>query len=110
MMNRELGNELQGCCFCISVFHVQFSVPRSPVSLSRKRSCLAAMTKTTCVLALLFSSGGCSGPAPRETAPVEWIQSGAGGRGFVFGSSGRRFTPWGFNYDHDERERLLEDY
>ena len=25
-------------------------------------------------------------------------------------SSGRRFTPWGFNYDHDEKGRLIEDY
>src|SRR5262245_37016417 len=31
-------------------------------------------------------------------------------RGFVLESTGRAFTPWGFNYDHDERGRLLEDY
>lgn len=41
---------------------------------------------------------------------MERIQCGADGRGFFFASSGRRFTPWGFNYDHDENERLLEDY
>jgi YHS domain-containing protein len=29
--------------------------------------------------------------------------------GFVT-ESGRPFTPWGFNYDHDEAGRLLEDY
>jgi hypothetical protein len=31
------------------------------------------------------------------------------GRGFAT-DTGSRFTPWGFNYDHDETGRLLEDY
>jgi len=31
-------------------------------------------------------------------------------RGFVLEPSGRKFTPWGFNYDHDETGRLIEDY
>ncbi len=30
--------------------------------------------------------------------------------GFVLATSGRSFTPWGFNYDHDEEGRLIEDY
>jgi CubicO group peptidase (beta-lactamase class C family) len=30
--------------------------------------------------------------------------------GFRLSESGRRFVPWGFNYDHDEAGRLLEDY
>ena len=32
------------------------------------------------------------------------------GRSFVLSPSGRPFVPWGLNYDHDERGRLLEDY
>jgi hypothetical protein len=31
-------------------------------------------------------------------------------KGFALEASGRSFTPWGFNYDHDEKGRLLEDY
>lgn len=31
-------------------------------------------------------------------------------RGFALEPSGRPFMPWGFNYDHDENGRLLEDY
>ena len=31
-------------------------------------------------------------------------------RSFVLERSGRTFVPWGFNYDHDEPGRLLEDY
>jgi hypothetical protein len=30
--------------------------------------------------------------------------------GFVLKDSGQRFVPWGFNYDHDEEGRLIEDY
>jgi len=29
---------------------------------------------------------------------------------FVLEGTATRFVPWGFNYDHDERGRLLEDY
>jgi len=32
------------------------------------------------------------------------------GRGFVEEGTGRAFVPWGFNYDHDARGRLIEDY
>jgi hypothetical protein len=31
-------------------------------------------------------------------------------RGFVFEKSKKKFVPWGFNYDHDEKGRLIEDY
>ncbi len=31
-------------------------------------------------------------------------------RTFILEGSSRAFVPWGFNYDHDEKGRLLEDY
>jgi len=31
-------------------------------------------------------------------------------RAFILEETGSTFVPWGFNYDHDERGRLLEDY
>ena len=31
-------------------------------------------------------------------------------RGFRFAGTEKRFVPWGFNYDHDSANRLLEDY
>ncbi len=33
-----------------------------------------------------------------------------GKKGFVLEPSGRPFVPWGFNYDHDDKGRLIEDY
>jgi hypothetical protein len=31
-------------------------------------------------------------------------------KAFVLEPPGRRFVPWGFNYDHDSQGRLIEDY
>jgi hypothetical protein len=41
---------------------------------------------------------------------ADFVSVGKDGRHFVFSSSGSEFTPWGFNYDHDASNRLLEDY
>ncbi len=42
--------------------------------------------------------------------PLERIVVSKDNAGFVHVDSGRTFTPWGFNYDHDPTGRLLEDY
>ncbi|GIW96797.1 MAG: hypothetical protein KatS3mg111_0130 [Pirellulaceae bacterium] len=41
---------------------------------------------------------------------MEWIEVSPEGAYFQYADSGRRFTPWGLNYDHDPSGRLLEDY
>jgi Cellulase (glycosyl hydrolase family 5) len=40
----------------------------------------------------------------------EFIRVSDDKRGFVLEKSGQPFVPWGFNYDHDEAGRLIEDY
>lgn len=50
--------------------------------------------------------GACASPPSRP--PLEWIR--VEGDRFVLDPSGRRFTAWGVNYDHDGRGRLIEDY
>lgn len=45
-----------------------------------------------------------------SAAPLEHVVVAPDGRSFARAKSGARFVPWGFNYDHDERGRLLEDY
>ncbi len=42
--------------------------------------------------------------------PMELIRPSEDNTHFVGADSGIVFTPWGFNYDHDEEGRLLEDY
>ncbi len=67
------------------------------------------------ILLLLPCEG--AGAAPDSTpsaAPanqgLEWIKVAKDKKGFVGAASGRRFVPWGFNYDRDYKMRLLEDY
>jgi hypothetical protein len=43
-------------------------------------------------------------------ARMEWIRPSKDGRGFICHESGAGFVAWGFNYDHDAADRLLEDY
>lgn len=50
-------------------------------------------------------------PEPSAGKPdLEFIRVGADGRRFVLADSGTEFRPWGFNYDHDRDNRLLETY
>jgi hypothetical protein len=48
--------------------------------------------------------------AGAASSGLEWIKVSKNKQGFVCASSGRRFIPWGFNYDRDYTSRLLEDY
>lgn len=41
---------------------------------------------------------------------LERVRVSKDGKGFVLEQSGKKFTPWGFNYDHDAKGRLIEDY
>jgi len=58
---------------------------------------------TFCLSAAIFvaSAGG------RE---MEWVKVSQDKKGFVLEESGERFVPLGFNYDHDDESRLIEDY
>jgi len=49
-------------------------------------------------------------PLLAQSRGLEWVSVSEDNRTFVFKESGQRFTPWGFNYDHDRDGRLLEDY
>lgn len=65
-----------------------------------KSSFLAAVV---CAMALAMDSTLDAGEMP-------WIVVSKDKTGFVLESSGKPFVQWGFNYDHDDSGRLLEDY
>ncbi|HTU22001.1 MAG TPA: cellulase family glycosylhydrolase [Gemmataceae bacterium] len=48
--------------------------------------------------------------ARQAAQEMQWIRVGEDKRSFDLARSGRRFVPWGVNYDRDARGRLLEDY
>jgi hypothetical protein len=41
---------------------------------------------------------------------LAWIGVSPDRQGFVRQPTGQPFVPWGFNYDHDQQGRLIEDY
>jgi hypothetical protein len=41
---------------------------------------------------------------------MPWVRVADDNHSFVLSDSGKPFVLWGFNYDHDENGRLLEDY
>jgi hypothetical protein len=45
-----------------------------------------------------------------QQSELERIVVTADPKRFSFAQSGRPFVPWGFNYDHDENSRLIEEY
>ncbi len=50
---------------------------------------------------MLFASVSCA---------ADWIELSIDRSEFVYQQTGLPFRPWGFNYDHDETGRLIEDY
>jgi hypothetical protein len=72
------------------------------------------LLNTSASLLIVLMICGCAAERPREPLPVgkqqEFIRVSDDGKHFVFSDSGSKFTPWGFNYDHDRTNRLLEYY
>jgi hypothetical protein len=46
----------------------------------------------------------------QDAATTRWVKVAADQRGFVLDLDSKPFVPCGFNYDHDEQGRLIEDY
>ena len=47
---------------------------------------------------------------PVFAADLPWVVVAKDHNGFVLEKQDKSFTPWGFNYDHDQNGRLIEDY
>jgi hypothetical protein len=70
-------------------------------------------TSVGLLIVLLIFFPGCAVEPPGEPLAVgkqEFIRVSDDGKYFAFSGSGLKFTPWGFNYDHDRTNRLLEYY
>ena len=57
-----------------------------------------------------FSVLGVIAPVVGQCRELEWVSVSEDKRSFVLEKSGATFVPWGFNYDRDEKGRLLEGY
>jgi hypothetical protein len=63
-----------------------------------------------CLCALLPAWARAQAAATPARPIQEFVQVGPDGRRFVLSASQVEFRPWGFNYDHDASNRLLETY
>jgi hypothetical protein len=67
-----------------------------------------------CVLVLTarasLATGTNDGIVSSRDQSLAWIRTSADKTHFVCDGTDNSFVPWGFNYDHDEAGRLLEDY
>ena len=52
----------------------------------------------------------CWAASAAPSAQMERVKVGKDRKSFALADSGEAFVPWGFNYDHDEKGRLIEDY
>jgi acetyl esterase/lipase len=59
---------------------------------------------------VLFSLLLAGVPGSAKADEMRWLAVSRDKKGFVLNPSGCPFVPWGFNYDHDARGRLIEDY
>ena len=65
-------------------------------------------SRATLLIGVWLALVSCDGT--KVPPPLETIKVASDGKGFIIGSSGKPFVPWGFNYDHDRDGRLIEDY
>lgn len=70
---------------------------------------IVLLTATVAAVGIAADGVTARGHTPTSTE-LELIQVSEDGRQFVTAGSGDRFIAWGFNYDHDDAGRLLEDY
>jgi hypothetical protein len=54
--------------------------------------------------------GACTFAGAARPADMERVRVAPNRKGFVVEKSRAAFVPWGFNYDHDDSGRLIEDY
>jgi hypothetical protein len=70
-----------------------------------------ALVRRHCQVVVFALSWLCvSCDATPRPPTLERIRVSGDGAGFVRAESGQVFIPWGFNYDHDRDNRLIEDY
>lgn len=66
---------------------------------------------TIIIIFILFTLCSCKSVTQSSNIkPLEWIVLSDDGSGFIYQQSGKPFTVWGVNYDHDRDGLLIEDY
>jgi hypothetical protein len=86
---------------------------RIPVRFRKTKPSANAATSVRSLTAIglwLLCAFAAALATPAAHHPMEWIELSDDGHGFELTDSHKQFTPCGFNYDHDDQQRLIEDY
>src|SRR3984885_9428005 len=62
------------------------------------------------IASVALAAGTNNGVVLAPGQPLAWIRPSGITTHFVCDGTDNRFVPWGFNYDHDDAGRILEDY
>jgi hypothetical protein len=65
---------------------------------------IAALSPIICLAGLVAAR------FQEPATPLDRIIVATDQKSFALATTGARFVPWGFNYDHDENSRLIEEY
>lgn len=76
--------------------------------MPRDRLCQGGFLTVLCTVVLV--SGGVVSAGESAVDNLERVRLSTDGQQLVLARSGSPFVPWGFNYDHDSKGQLLEDY
>jgi len=83
---------------------------KSTIHLPSSKQRWARVVRWWLLLLWLLCNLGSVSQSQAISAEMKIIRVSEDQRTFIFKESSSTFVPWGFNYDHDERGRLLEDY
>jgi hypothetical protein len=86
----------------------QLAQPFRPAKAQRGRTVILGALFAICIV--VITATAFAQEPPNKLHEQEWVQVAIDNRSFVLERSGRKFVPWGFNYDHDGPGRLIEDY
>ena len=81
-----------------------------PMKVNARQSTRRQLRSPRIVRLLLLCFLACAAGSRAFSEEMQWVRVSPDQKGFILEKSGKRFVPWGFNYDHDEQGRLLEDY
>jgi dienelactone hydrolase len=95
-----------------AVTNLDESVVRSQINAAEHQKIMGAdREKKQSLVTSVHPTSVRQAPAvTNRSGSLEWIKISPDKRGFITASSGKKFTPWGFNYDRNYKFRLLEDY
>ena len=84
--------------------------PALPHGVGREKILCRALCRRFALSIICGIVAALFGATSLRAADLEHVRVSADKHGFVLEKSQQPFVPWGFNYDHDETGRLLEDY